>query len=178
MSCRGSLSLDAEHHVAALTREIAGIGSLGQALSHALHAAISLLHADFGNIQLYRAGVLTIAVHSGFRQDFLDRFQRVAADTDCACGRAMREGRPFVVPDVAADHDLATLHDIAAKAGFRAVQSTPLVTTSGLFTGMLSTHFRKPHTPADEEMAMLGLYATAVADAIQKFVGERMLAAS
>jgi GAF domain-containing protein len=169
------LSPNAEHHVATLTREISTTRSLDQALSTALDAAMALLLADFGDIQLYRAGALTIAVHRGLGPNFLERFQRVAADDDCACGRAMREGRATIVPDVMLDRDSAHYCDVAAETGFRAVQSTPLVTTSGLFIGMLSTHFREPHTPSDEEMTMLGLYATAVADTIQRFVAENML---
>lgn len=169
------LSPNAEQLVTTLTRGISTTHSLHEALSTALDAAIALLLADFGNIQLYRAGVLTIAVHRGVTASFLERFQRVAADDDCACGRAMREGRATIIPDVMFDPEFAPYRDIAAETGFRAVQSTPLVTTSGLFMGMLSTQFREPHTPSDEEMAMLGLYATAVADTIQRFVAENML---
>jgi len=170
------LSPHAENHVATLTREISTTHSLDQALSTALDAAMALLLADFGDIQLYRAGVLTITVQRGFPPSFLERFHRVAADDDCACGRAMRDGRATIISDVFLDSDSpADYRDIAAESGFRAVQSTPLVTTSGLFIGMLSTHFREPHTPSDEEMTMLGLYATAVADTIQRFVAQNML---
>jgi len=172
------LSPDAERHVAALAREISATSSLGQALSTAVDAATALLRADFGNIQLYRAGILTIAVHRGLSQNFLERFGRVAADDDCACGRAMREGRATIIPDVALDRAFAPFRDIAAETGFRAVQSTPLITTNGLFVGMMSTHFRRPHAPTDEEMAMLGVYAGAVADTIQRFVAEKMLASA
>ncbi|MBV8535753.1 MAG: GAF domain-containing protein [Alphaproteobacteria bacterium] len=169
------LSPHAERHVATLTREISTSRGLEPALTTALDAAITLLLADCGNIQLYRAGVLAIAVHRGLSPSFLERFQRVAADDDCACGRAMRDGRATIIPDVMLDPEFASFRGIAEESGFRAVQSTPLVTTSGLFIGMLSTHFREPHTPSDEEMTMLGLYATAVADTIQRFVAQNML---
>ena len=165
----------AEQRVAALTREISASHDLDHALSTALDAAIGLMQADLGNIQLYRAGVLTLAAHRNFQPDFLDRFRRVAADDDCACGRSMREGRATVIPDVTLDEAFAPFRDIAAAAGYRAVQSTPLVTTSGLFIGMVSTHFKAPHEPSDEQMTVLGLYAGAAADVIQKFVAEKML---
>ena len=170
-------SPNAERRVAILTREVSATRSLPQALTTALDAAMALLLAEFGNIQLYRAGALTIGVHRGVPPSFLERFKRVAADDDCACGRAMREGRATIISDVTVDDDFAPFRDIAEEVGFRAVQSTPLVTTSGLFIGMLSTQFREPHTPSDEEMTMLGLYATAVADTIQRFVAENMLLA-
>ena len=178
MHIRGSraLSTDTEQRLAGLSKDIAATSNLEQALAKALDAAIALLHADLGNIQLYRAGVLTIAAHRGFQPKFLDYFRRVDAEQDCACGRAMREGRPMIIADVMLDWQFAPFRAVAAEAGYRAVQSTPLVTTSGLFVGMLSTHFRSPHTPADEEMALLSHYAAPVADTIQKFVTERLIA--
>ena len=178
MHIRGSrfLSVDVEQRLAALNKNISATSSLEEALSTALDAAIALLHADFGNIQLYRAGVLTIAAQRGFHEKFLRYFQRVEAAQDCACGRAMREGRPMIIADVTLDPQFASFRDVAAEAGYRGVQSTPLVTTSGLFVGMLSTHFRTPHTPSDEEMTLLSLYAGPVADTIQKFVTEKLIA--
>ena len=153
-----------------LTRDLVRAPDLNAALATALDAAIAMLHADFGNIQLYRAGELTIAAQRGFKEPFLKTFWRVAADDDCACGRAMRSGRPIVIRDVTVDPEFTPFRPIAAEAGYRAVQSTPLVTSTGHFVGMLSTHFREPHAPRDDDMARLGAYAAVVADTIQRFV--------
>lgn len=158
-----------------LSKDLAARRTLPEVLTTALDAAIALLHADFGNIQLYRAGMLTIAAHRGFKPEFLDYFRRVEADDDTACACAMREGRAVVVSDIDADSKFMSLRPVAAEAGFRAVQSTPLVTTSGLFMGMLSTHFAAPHTPTTEDMTLLGAYATVVADTIQKLVTEKLI---
>ncbi len=171
-----SLPIDAEQRLATLTSRLAACRTLDHALSTALECAIELLDADFGNIQLYRAGMLTIATQRGFKPAFLDRFRRVAADDDCACGRSMREGRATVIADTERDTGFAPFRGIAAEAGYRAVQSTPLVTTSGLFVGMLSTHFAEPHEPSAAEMSLLGRYAGAVANTIQKFVTDKLLA--
>lgn len=168
-------SADRESRLTALTRTLAACRTMPEALATALDAAIDLLHADLGNIQLYRAGALTIAAQRGFPPAFLRRFQRVAADDDCACGRAMREGRPIVIADVETDPAFQPFRDAAAQAGYRAVQSTPLVTTSGLFIGMLSTHFAAPHVPGEEGMALLDRYAGIVADTIQRFVAENLI---
>lgn len=169
-------SVDRESRLAPLVHALAAAHTLSDALSTALDAAIALLRADFGNIQLYRAGMLTIAAHRGLPPAFLDRFRRVAADDDSACGRAMREGRPIVIADVETDRAFAPFRAAAAQAGFRAVQSTPLVTTSGLFIGMLSTHFAVPHAPAATDMALLDHYATLIADTIQRFVTQSLVA--
>ena len=153
-----------------LIRDLAQAPDLDAALHRALDAAIALLRADYGNIQLYRAGELTIAAQRNFKAPFLKALGRVAADADCACGRAMRAGRPVVIGDVELDPEFAPFRGIAAEAGFRGVQSTPLVTSSGHFVGMLSTHFAEPHVPSDSDMAKLAAYATAVADTVQRFV--------
>jgi len=158
-----------------LIKELARAAELNAALHIAVDAAIALLHADCGNIQLYRAGELTIAAQRGFHEPFLKAFGRVAADDDCACGRAMRSGRPVVIRDVTLDLEFAPFRAVAAEAGYRGVQSTPLVTSTGHFIGMLSTHFAEPHAPSDEEMAMLAPYATVIADTVQRFVAGRLI---
>ena len=54
-----------------------------------LDAAISLLDADFGNVQLYDpdSHSLKIVVHRGFEQQFLDYFNSVPEGTG-SCGAA------------------------------------------------------------------------------------------
>ena len=55
-----------------------------------------------------------------------------------ACGRAAREGGRVIVEDVQTDPGFAPHSRIAASAGFRAVQSTPLFSRAGEVLGMLS----------------------------------------
>jgi GAF domain-containing protein len=155
---------------AELTRKIAGCTTLDALLGTVLDAAIALHRADYGNIQLYRGGELVIAKHRGFKENFLTRFRRVSVDDDSACGQALREGRPVVIADVMADKLYAPFRKIAADAGYRAVQSTPLITSTGTFVGMISTHFATAHAPSKQEMAETAIYATLLADAVQKFV--------
>ena len=161
--------------LARLQRELKACTEIRQALTLALDAVIALHRADFGNIQLYRGGALMIAAQRGFKAPFLDRFRRVNVEDDCACGRAMREGRSTIVCDVELDAEFAPFRAAAAAAGFRAVQSTPMVASTGLFVGMISTHFARPHRPTDEQMMILDFYAEQVADTIQKFQAETLL---
>lgn len=55
---------------------------------------------------------------------------------------------------------------IALEAGYRAVQSTPIISRSGVFFGVLSTHFPAPHRPSDSEMLAMRALAEITADAI------------
>src|SRR5262249_33918255 len=66
------------------------------------------------------------------------------------------------------DADFAPHRHIAASAGFRAVQSTPLFSRSGEFLGMLSTHFRRPHRPPLRDLRFTDLYARHAAEIIER----------
>jgi CRP-like cAMP-binding protein len=135
----------------------------------ALDGAISFLGADFGNLQVYdpEANVLRIAAHRGFDNDFLCHFAEVGMDDGAACGRAAG-GAQVVLPDVREDGDFAPHRAIAAAAGFRAVQSTPLLDGSGRLQGVLSTHFRRAHHPQHERLRLLRTYAQLLADALAR----------
>lgn len=172
MTARSALPVD---ELARLKRGLSACTTLKQSLDVALDTVIDVHRADFGNIQIYRAGALLLAVHRGFKAPFLETFRRVSVDDDSACGRAMREGRSIIVPDVERDAGYAPFRAAAAAAGFRAVQSTPMVGSNGLFVGMISTHFARPHRPTDEQMTILDFYAAEVADTIQKFQAAEIL---
>jgi signal transduction histidine kinase len=138
-------------------------------LEEILDATIDLLHADFGTVQLCdpESRVLQLLVHRGFKQDFLDHFARVYEDSS-VCGRAMRQGSRVIVEDVNTDPPFAPHRAIAASAGFRAVQSTPLFSRCGELLGMISTHFRQPHRPSEHELRFFDLYAHFAAEFIER----------
>src|SRR5262245_56000524 len=110
-------------------------------LEEVLNATIDIQHADFGNIQFYNpeSQALDIVAQRGFSRDFLDYFKDVH-DVGAACGRAMAHRERVIIEDVETDPEFAPHRHIAASAGFRAVQSTPLFSQSGQFLGVLSTH--------------------------------------
>jgi hypothetical protein len=64
--------------------------SLKEGLDEMLDAAIGLMGADKGNVQILQArrSVLTIEAQRGFEKGFVDFFAQVTADDDTACGRA------------------------------------------------------------------------------------------
>ena len=122
-------------------------------LESALDAAIEVAHADMGNVQLKRDDGLHIVVQRGFKEPFLEFFDRVDHE-HCACGTAINAGARVVVSDVAADPIFAGTEAarVMHAAGVRAVQSTPLIATTGVVLGMLSTHYSQPLTPEAEEL--------------------------
>jgi signal transduction histidine kinase/ActR/RegA family two-component response regulator len=150
---------------------------LPSALEEILRASIALLGADMGNIQLYEPidKVLKIAAQQGFDVDFLDHFSTVQMESDTTCARALRSAQRVAVTDVEADAGYAIHLEAANKAGYRSVQSTPLLSRDGTPLGVLSTHFRLPRQPDEHQLRILDLYARQASDFIERLrIAERM----
>jgi GAF domain-containing protein len=150
--------------------------NLDELLGRILSSSLDLMGAPLGNVQLmnWKSGHLSIAAQRGFREPFLEVFRSVRADDGAACGQALRRRSPVVIEDVLDDAEFAPFREVALEAGFRAVQSTPLVSSNGAFVGMVSTHFDARHRPLDTEMATLRSLAEVAANGI---VRERLRAA-
>jgi GAF domain-containing protein len=117
-----------------------------RALLEILDEAMKAGHASFGNVQLRNpwTGDLEVVASRGFDGEFLHFFRAVAPDCPSACGRALRLGQRVLVRDVAADPYFTPFLQIARRAGFRSVQSTPLHLSDGRVAGIISTHFKTP----------------------------------
>ena len=148
-------------------------------LEEVLNAIIALQNADFGNVQLYNpeTKTLEIVAYRGFQKSFLDYFSSVN-EPGAACGRAMQRRERVIIEDVLADPDFEPHRQIAASAGFRAVQSTPLFSRSGEPLGMISTHFRQPHRPSGHDLRFTDLYARLAGELIERQRAEEALGAS
>ncbi len=147
-------------------------------LDEMLDAAITLMGADRGNVQLREpeADELWIAAHRGFRAPFLMYFARVMGDTASTCGHTLLSGERLIDPDVlSSDIYSEESKRVLREAGVRAVQSTPLVTRGGEVLGMLSTHWSDPHRPSEQSLRTLDLLARQAADLIERARREKEL---
>jgi two-component system CheB/CheR fusion protein len=147
-------------------------------LEEILDAAIGLQHADFGSIQLCDRVTerLLVSVQRGLEPEtvaYLDSLE----DPRAACGGGLRRER-VVIEDVAADPGYEIHRQMAQRAGFRAVQSTPLFDRAGAFVGILATYFRQPHRPGGRVSRLTDLYARQAAEVIGLKVAEEKVRAS
>ena len=142
--------------------------NLRSVLNVALSWCLKVNGTARGNIQLmdWRLGYLTIAAHRGFHEDFVRRFAHVRARDGTACGRAIGSRCSIVIEDVLTDREFAPYRASAAEFGFRAVQSTPLISRSGAFVGVISVHFPVRHRPGGAETQATQLLAQLTANAI------------
>ena len=141
-----------------------------------LATAIELHGADFGNLRLFNktTGTLEIVAHRGFDKAFLE-YAKTVKDDASACGRALLSCERVIIEDVQADPRFEPHRKIAAEAGFRAVQSTPLFDYAGEPLGVLSTHFKQPHRPSERVLRLTDLYMRQAANVIAFRLAEQRL---
>ncbi|MBV9243126.1 MAG: PAS domain S-box protein, partial [Acidobacteria bacterium] len=140
--------------------------------------AISLSAAAAGTLQLYDAAtkqLVTISSH-GFDAHFIEHFRRVDAGPRTTGGRALKARKRVLIdynvpPED--DHD-GYLH-AHLEAGFRTVQSLPLVSRRGGAIGLLTTQWRSEHRPTERENGFLELLARQAADLISRKIYEDRL---
>jgi PAS domain S-box-containing protein len=123
-----------------------------------------------GNMQLRNEATdsLEIVANRGFTADFLEHFSEVDATSGSACSRALATRRRVLIPDVTKDTQFAPHLAAATAAGFRAVQSTPLLSRTGRVLGVLSTHYVQPHTPSERDLRLLDVCAQQASDYIDR----------
>jgi PAS domain S-box-containing protein len=147
-------------------------------LENILEAAISLIRADKGNIQLFdsASGSLVIAAQRSFAEPFLNFFAQVHHNYT-ACGTALQSGGRVMVEDVTQSEIFAGQPslNVLLEAGVRAVQSTPLISSAGRLLGMISTHFVQPHRPDENELRLMDLLARQAGDFLERKDAEAAL---
>jgi len=153
---------------------------LGQALDEILEGAIELLGADMGAIRIWNSarGTLRIEAHRGFTCEYLDLFRHLPVESTPPCQNVLRSGERMVIEDVEEDTRFAPFRPLARAAGYRALQSTRILSRKGAPLGVLGTHFRSVHKPSDQDLRLLDLYVRQAADIIEHHRAEDSVRAS
>ena len=188
----GELRASKEH----LTRELTATQQLQSASAllieggdtHALYqkivdAAVAIMGSDFASMQMLypgRAGgqgELLLLAHHGFTPESAEAFKWVRTDSGCTCGESLRTGTRTIAADVETAPFIAGRPGLEAyrQTGIRAVQTTPLFSRGGRLLGMISTHWRSPHTPAENDLRQFDILARQTADIIERIQTEDTL---
>lgn len=161
-----------------LTTRLRSMSDLRTGLQEVLQATMEVQNADFGEVRLFNEATqcLEIVAHSGLDEEFLRYFKQVDASDASASGLALTAGERVVIEDVNTNPAYEPHRQIAARAGCRAVQSTPLFDREGNKPlGMLSTLFRNPRRLSERELRLTDLYARQAADVIAFKISEQRL---
>ncbi|VVB94351.1 Methyl sulfide methyltransferase-associated sensor [uncultured archaeon] len=173
---RLTADLAALNRMHALSGRILEVGGLQPLLQEIIDAAVAIMQADRGTLQLLESGSLRIVAHHGHQQPFLEFFAS-AENQASACGDAMMSKERVIVPDVeksplfVGTPSLATLRE----AGVRAVQSTPMISRTGVLLGILTTQWCIPYSPDEHDLWRIDLLARQVADLIEYSQAEKAL---
>jgi len=155
-----------------LTHKLLAMSDVRVALNEVLVALMALHRADMGMVQVAdpTTGVLVLIAQRGFNEEYLREFECVDTNHESTEGMALRMGTRVVAKDVASDRSFE--RDRIAAAGYRAAQSTPLMTHAGELLGMLSTYFRGSFTLSEHDMRMTDLYASQAAQLVERMRAE------
>jgi two-component sensor histidine kinase len=150
---------------------------LRQALDEILAGAMELLGADMGAIRIWDSarGSLRIEAHRGFTCEYIDLFRQIPVESTPPCEYVLRSGERMVVEDVEQDYWFAPFRPLARAAGYRALQSIRKLSREGTPLGVLGTHFRSVHKPAEQGLRLLDLYVRQAADIIERHKAEDAL---
>lgn len=142
-----------------------------------LDDVIAFYGAQYGTVLLPAGDNLVIAAQRGFDPQFLQMFQHVTKDDKCPYGQTLRLSQSTVVADIEKDPDFASYRNTAKRAGFRSIQSTPLITQDGKLVGIVSVHFAAPGGPTRSHGEAFHLYSNVAADQACELLGDVTLAA-
>ncbi|WP_160939386.1 PAS domain S-box protein [Teichococcus coralli] len=155
---------------------------LTAALREILQAACAFTRTDRGTVQLVSSDGdrLEIVAEHGYPPGsrFVTHFRHEGFAAGCDAARRQRQR--LLIEDTRTFVGLAGTADgeAALADGILAAQSTPMVTRSGEMVGVLSTQFRHPHRPAEEELRLVDLLAWTAAEFVERHKADAALRAS
>ncbi|MBV9783443.1 MAG: PAS domain-containing protein [Acidisphaera sp.] len=153
--------------------------NLKAALGEILGAACEFTRTHRGCVQLVSEDGLRLEMFAwrGYADDgpFVSHFRH--KDLEQGPDAARVERRRFLIEDTRTFPGLIGTEDGAAALadGILAVQSTPMISRKGETVGILSTQFREPHRPSDDELRLIDLLAWAAADWVERHRAEAAL---
>jgi GAF domain-containing protein len=172
-----AVELNAMNRLQQLSTSVATLTELEPALLLVLDTVMGLLDADLGYIQLYHSesGKLRIAAQRGFEQSFLQHFAEIDASSAVASGRALATREPVIIEDIDKEPAFRLGLEWAIQAGFRAIQTTPLIVSDNKVVGMLSTHFRTRRQFSAHDLRLLVICARQAADSINVYLLQELV---
>ena len=139
-----------------MEHRLRGAKTFEAAINTVLDDVMALHGAEYGDLQLCCGGDVIIVAHRKLPLEFIKQFGHIKAGDKSASGRALKTRRSVVIPDVDREPSYKPWLGAARLAGYRSIQSTPLITSAGSMLGVVSTLFANPHQPTNIEMRMSG----------------------
>ena len=144
-----------------------------------LDAAMELMASDCASVQMLAAdhASLKLLAWKNFHPDSAAFWEWVEVGAGSTCSKALSDNERVVVADIEASEFMAGTADQQEyrRSGIRSVQSTPLRSRSGRPLGMISTHWRTPHSPTEDDFRFFDVLSRQAADLIERSLAEEAL---
>jgi PAS domain S-box-containing protein len=167
--------LAASRQIQELSLDMANEADVEGLYDKLIHAAVTVMRADFASMQQYfphlgAKGELKLLGHHGFTAEAAKFWAWVRADSKCTCGVAISTRQRVIAADIENAAFMAGTADQEQllKAGIRAAQTTPLLSRHGELVGMITTHWKQPHSPTERDLRLLDILARLAADLIER----------
>ena len=135
--------------------------------------AVQIMRSDFASIQMLYPkrgnGELRLLDFRGFNPEAAVFWEWVRADSKSTCGVALRDQCQVIAPDIAGSELMAGSEDqqVYLQTGILACQTTPLIAV-GEVVGMISTHWRTPHQPSNDDLRQFDNLAKRATELIER----------
>jgi two-component sensor histidine kinase len=172
--------LAATRRLQEISTQLLGEGRVELLYEKLMDAAVAIMRSDFASMQMLYpergdSGELRLLAFRGFSPEAARFWTWVRADSGSTCAAALRTCSRVVAPDVEQCDLIVGTEDLETylRDGIRAVQTTPLVSRDGKLLGMISTHWRQPHHPSEQDLGLLDVLARQAADLIERSLAEQ-----
>ena len=156
-----------------------GNGNADALYQKIVDAAVAIMRSDMASMQMLSSkrgheGELQLLGQSGFAPEAAAFWKWVRPGSGTSCGQALRRLQRVIAADIEECDFMAGTEDLKQyrEAGIRAIQSTPLLSRGGRPLGMISTHWRTPHTPTEGDLSLFDILARQAADVIERLQAE------
>ena len=166
----------------AISVELIGEQDSVQLYGKIVDAAVTIAGSQFGTMQMLtpagdpsgHGGKLRLLAHRGLPPEAVAFWQWVPPAAHSSCTSALKAGARAIIPDFEAWEEIAGTEDLLAfrRTGIRSAQTTPLRSRDGKLLGMISTHWKEPHSPSERDLRLLDILARQAADLLERTIAE------
>jgi two-component sensor histidine kinase len=159
-----------------LSIRLGDASTLSEGLIDVLKAAVTLVDASLGSVQLLDDdGRLEMVGQVGFGPGILDEFAFVTLHDCSTCSVALKRRARVVVRNLRKDHDFTEIAAALRSYGAVAAVSTPILDKTGNVLAMFSVYWLEEREPDDHELAALDLCAELAGRHVERSVAAKAL---
>jgi two-component sensor histidine kinase len=172
----GEETIAAQQRLQEISTHLVGEEKADGLYQRIVDAATSIMHSDSASLQVFNSsrGQLRLLAATGFSEQAKTHWKWVSKENRTTCAAALRLRQRVIVEDIANSTVIVgPERDLHLQNGIHASQSTPLVSRTGHLVGMISTLWKHPYHPPEQDLGLLDVLARQAADLIERSSAEQ-----